>query len=497
MKKFKLRIVISVYVCLLFLAFYNSFHSYKANISLTKKTVLSKLNTVSNILASQLDGNMHQKLTDAFLLIDEIKTTDQNINYKNINQLLRSVKLSADINTPIYTMFIDPKTDQFVFGVTSSENPYYRHIYKNPPPLYFSSYTKGASIEEFEDENGVWLSSFSPIKNSKGDVVAIVCVDQVFDEFKNKVNGDFTKDILILIIVYSVSGILLYFFLRKFLKREELYSKRQKEANHLLEEKVKERTIELNHSNHQLLKVNKELESFFYSTSHDIRGPLCRIMGLSSLAKHETEKQELVELIEMESYKMDEMLKKMVFVNNLRKKEIEITTIPILDMLNDCLSVMNETYKKIKPIVTIETKIQSINNFHSDRFFIKTIVNSILENAFKFSDQKNPKINIGVSIDTNSMLNLVISNNGQVYDAREIGNAFELFKSANKQDEHMKLGLYAVKTCIDKLGGIIDISSENKITTVKIFIPDYHNPVKLDLLELNVALTGSSNGLAN
>lgn len=478
MKGFRFKIIISVYVCLISLALYNAFHSYFEKISQEKQTVFAKISTVSNLLSSQIDGDSHHQIISKYINKDEIKTSTQDKDYELIHQLLLNAQKTAKISSPIYTLIPSENKEKFFFGVTSNENPYFKHRYHTPPKELINNYEKGGFLDEYQDENGIWLSSFAPIKNKAGKVVAVVQTDQNFEEFMFDVNQKLIGNLSIILLIYTVIGFFLYLFLKEVLKKEEDFSKTQKKYNDELEIQVAKRTQELNISNKKILDVNKELESFFYSTSHDIRGPLCRILGLSALAKSEDDKQELVELIEMESQKMDNMLKKMILVNNIRTKTLQIESISVSDKIHTILSEVKKTHHNTKAELLIKTETQTFNKFNSDPKVIETILFSLIDNAFKFSDVKHPKIKVTSLIDKNGILSLTVANNGSKFTKNELEHAFELFKNAsdyNDTTDGIKLGLYTIKTAVDKLNGIIHIDTEiDNMTEIKVLIPDFY-----------------------
>jgi signal transduction histidine kinase len=478
-----------VYICLIFLALYNTFHSYQNNISQAKQTVFAKLSTISNLLAKQINGDLHEKLITQYKNQDDIKTSSQDADYKSLHHILAQAQTAAGIRTPIYTLFPANDFKKFFFGVTSSENPYYKHLYHTPPKELIADYEKGGFIDEYIDENGIWLSSFAPIKNKAGKVVAIIQVDQNFEEFMIEVNKKLIGNISFIALIYSVIGFLLYLFLKEVLQKEEVYSLTQQKYKQELEEQVNHRTKELSVVNKKLVDVNKELESFFYSTSHDIRGPLCRILGLSSLAKSEDDKQELVEMIEIESQKMDNMLKKMILVNNLRTKELKIEPVFVCDTVNTVLSKIKKKYHQSKAEVVIKTETQTLKQFNSDTQIIESIICNLLDNAFKFSDGINPKIAISSFIDKNGILSLTVANNGLEFTAKEMKHAFELFKNASLKDgdaDGIRLGLYTIKTALDKLNGVIEINTNvQNMTEIKVLIPDFYIGHKIELLIAN------------
>ena len=450
-------------------------HSYQSNLRSAKAEVFSKLSAISNIIGTQINGDIHQRIVNAYLSKDGIKSSKQDQDYQAIHEQLVEIKKVSGINTDIYTLFPTKDFKKFYFGVSSSEVPYFRHLYRNPPAALIDSYNTGGTIDEYKDENGDWLSAFTPIRNSKNQVVAVVQLDKNFSEFKSDITNRLIKNILVIFVCYSVIGFLLFLFLKDILGKEEIYIRSQTEYTEILTTEVDLRTRELSVANDKLNKLNKELESFFYSTSHDIRGPLCRILGLSSLAKMETDKQQFVELIEQESQKMDEMLKKMILVNNIRTKNLSVSPIKVSETVGLALTGLKAKYKFEKQEIVFVTKSNHLNGFNCDLELFESIIVNLLDNAFKFCDETNPIIKVNSFIDDNGIFSLSVKNNGKVFSEIERNNAFELFKRANKQGDMdtLRLGLYAIKTSLDRLNGLIDIYSEESFTEIRVMIPDY------------------------
>src|SRR3989337_1013755 len=75
----------------------------------------------------------------------------------------------------------------------------------------------------------------------------------------------------------------------------------------------KKSDLALREQNDELIKINKELDSFVYSVSHNLRAPLMSVLGLLNLAKMQDQKQESMdlhfEMMEQSIQKLDETLK--------------------------------------------------------------------------------------------------------------------------------------------------------------------------------------------
>ncbi len=92
----------------------------------------------------------------------------------------------------------------------------------------------------------------------------------------------------------------------------------------------------------------------------------------------------------------------------------------------------------------------------------------------------------------NGILSLTVANNGIKFTSIELENAFELFKNGNTNnntpDNGLKLGLYSIKTAVNKLNGLVEIKTNtNDMTEIKVLIPDFYITKEIDTL-LNTAV---------
>ena len=69
--------------------------------------------------------------------------------------------------TNIYTLTYDSIQGDFFFGISSADHPFYRHRYSDFPPELLANYEVGGMLPTYEDEHGVWLSAFSPVKDKE------------------------------------------------------------------------------------------------------------------------------------------------------------------------------------------------------------------------------------------------------------------------------------------------------------------------------------------
>jgi len=184
-----------------------------------KNNEITKLSTVAKTLSLQLDGDEYASFITSFTKKDTISVNNQNAVYLKYHTLLNKVAKINNIKSPIYTL--TKVEDHFEFIFTSAENPYYRHKYLHFPETLTLNYDNGGEISAYEDENGMWLSAFAPIKNAKGQTVGIVMVDIEFMEFIRKARNLAIQEMIVLIISLLVIGYFIYVRIKRFLINEE------------------------------------------------------------------------------------------------------------------------------------------------------------------------------------------------------------------------------------------------------------------------------------
>ena len=88
---------------------------------------------------------------------------------------------------------------------------------------------------------------------------------------------------------------------------------------------------------------------------------------------------------------------------------------------------------------------------------------------------------MSANIDKDHVLNISVGNNGKTFSDVERQNAFDIFKKAHRfgDTDTIRLGLYTIKNCIDKLNGIVQIEERNGFTYLNIVIPDFNMEEKL------------------
>ncbi|HLT74970.1 MAG TPA: ATP-binding protein [Ohtaekwangia sp.] len=230
------------------------------------------------------------------------------------------------------------------------------------------------------------------------------------------------------------------------------------------------------HQNEELTKINKELDSFVYSVSHNLKAPLMSVLGLLNLAKLEDEKlgnafSSYLQMMERSIHKLDDTLQEILDYSKNARKELSVEMVDLAKMVRDNLEKMEfmPGAQLIKKTLHVETPAP----FASDTYRISVILNNLISNAIKYADQsKDSFLNISISTD-DEKAELVFEDNGIGIDPAYLNRVFDMFFRATMQKEGAGLGLYIVKETIDKLHGEVTVDSKpGKGTTFRIKIPN-------------------------
>lgn len=238
---------------------------------------------------------------------------------------------------------------------------------------------------------------------------------------------------------------------------------------------------ELRVKNERLQKLHTEMNQFVYSLSHELRGPLMSISGISKLAKMETQDPttlEYFEMIDSATVKLDDFIYKMLDFYRSTKIENKVESIDFRQIFEEQL----EDYRKKWDMdeVTIAVNIKQHSVFHSDESKIRVILNNLFGNAYKFQKESGTK-RIGVDIlVTDEGATISVSDNGIGIEEKHQIDVFNLFHRATQRNVGSGLGLYMVKESTEQMNGKVELKSQRGIgTTVTVTLPDLTRDLSL------------------
>ncbi len=213
--------------------------------------------------------------------------------------------------------------------------------------------------------------------------------------------------------------------------------------------------------NEALKKINKELDSFVYSVSHNLRAPLMSVLGLLDLAKNEDNAiviHQYHEMMKSSVCKLDDTLREILEYARNARQGLVIDRIDFQKAINDNFERMQfmPGYERIRKEIFIDGNSQ----FYSDQYRLSLILNNLISNGIKYSDpaKENPFIHIRIHVDPHKA-SLSFSDNGIGIDNEYIQKVFNMFFRATEEKEGAGLGLYIVDRIARAHHGSIEVSS--------------------------------------
>jgi len=235
-----------------------------------------------------------------------------------------------------------------------------------------------------------------------------------------------------------------------------------------------------------------ELETFIYKLSHDIRGPIARILGLMNITNIEdpVSVKEFYARIGLQAESLDDILKSLVDTISIRKDEKVNTPIVFEQIVSEVIHSLENIngYEKI----IFEQDISVKSKFISNKPLLTTLFQNLIENAIKYRSEgiKTPFIKILIS-EVNDQIKIMISDNGIGIPEDVQQNVFKMFFRGTEKSNGSGLGLYLVNNIIKQLNGEIFLDSKEYIgTTVTVYLLNerYKNH---DVLLRSVSQAGS------
>jgi len=240
-----------------------------------------------------------------------------------------------------------------------------------------------------------------------------------------------------------------------------------------LEDLVSARTTELT-------AVNKQLEGFSYTVSHDLRTPLRGIDGFSTILLQDyaqnlpSEAQQLLQRIRNASLRMGSMIDEILQLARVNRATLNKQKVDLTMMANDIVDNLSVT----QPERRVNIKINRHMHTFADATLLRVVLENLIENAWKFTAQKIPsEIIFDFRREGNSKI-FYIKDNGVGFDMKYAGKLFGVFQRLHNNDEFpgSGIGLATVNHIIERHGG--RIWAESKPGQGAIFSFTFSNPTQ-------------------
>lgn len=248
-------------------------------------------------------------------------------------------------------------------------------------------------------------------------------------------------------------------------------AERVRESQEGLERKIAERTSELENA-------NKELESFSYSVSHDLRAPLRTINGFAHVLREDFGSSLPVEAlptlarIEEGVQQMDQLVDDLLRFSRLSRQPLEKMSVSPAKIARDAL----EELEAEKAGRKLKISFGNMPVVKADPGLLKQVYANLLSNSLKYTRDRDPaEIELGTLPKADGDTVLYVRDNGAGFDMRYADKLFGVFQRLHGQDEFegTGVGLAIAQRIIQRHGGRIWATAEvNKGATFMFQLPE-------------------------
>jgi signal transduction histidine kinase len=239
------------------------------------------------------------------------------------------------------------------------------------------------------------------------------------------------------------------------------------EKNEGLEQEVQNRTKELVDYNHQL-------EQFAFISSHNLRTPIARILGLGNLLELQHTKEDELTIqknLIHSARELDRVVKDLTAILDVRKSSNSIISeIDIREEID--LILLNLEKDILETNASIQVEVEHMPKLRTVKPYFDSIIMNLISNAIKYRKvDAKPLIHVSVA-QQNNFICFTIKDNGLGIDlSTSSKKLFTLYSRFHDHVDGKGLGLYMVKTQVESLGGKIEVESEVNVgTTFRVFV---------------------------
>lgn len=224
-----------------------------------------------------------------------------------------------------------------------------------------------------------------------------------------------------------------------------------------LEQRVAERTAELT-------AANRELDSFAYAVSHDLRAPLRAMSGFSQALTEDYgsllqgDAQVFLDQINLASRKMSELIDGLLVLSRSTRGELQYDEVDLSALADHVLAEL----KRLEPTRQVAVQVEAGLSVRGDMRMLELVLRNLLDNAWKYSAHASaPQIHV-YREQRGGQAYFCVADNGAGFDMAHANRLFQPFQRLHRQEEFpgIGIGLATVQRIIHRHGGRIEAQGE-------------------------------------
>lgn len=239
----------------------------------------------------------------------------------------------------------------------------------------------------------------------------------------------------------------------------KLFEGKIQSLNQELEERVEQRTRELE-------LANRELEAFSYSVSHDLREPLRAVNGFCRALMEDygsmlpSEAHHYLDEIRGGALRMAQLIDDLLAFSRLSRQPIQRRTIDVGRLVAECLHELANSVGKAN------VEVAKLLPCEADPALLKQVFSNLLSNAFKYSRlRETPRVEVSSHHDADGRIVYVVRDNGTGFDMKYAHKLFQVFQRLHRgrEFEGTGVGLAIVHRIVVRHGGRVWVQAEPNV----------------------------------
>jgi PAS domain S-box-containing protein len=224
------------------------------------------------------------------------------------------------------------------------------------------------------------------------------------------------------------------------------------------EEDIQSLNQELAMRSTELESINKELEAFAYSISHDLRAPLRHMAGYAELLQKKTssvvdeKSNHYMEMILDAAKRMGNLIDDLLAFSRIGRAETQKSLFNLTQLVKEALAEVQQDAEGRN----IAWKVSELPEFYGDRSMLRLVMVNLISNAVKFTrTRSHAEIEIGCTNGSPDDLVIFVRDNGVGFDMKYVNKLFGVFQRLHQSDafEGTGIGLATVQRVIHRHGG--------------------------------------------